>query len=109
MTNLIQDISTLTTLPEKTLNKLNKKALYCICESVIEDKLADEDISEIFIGIGTLYIKHDVVAGIKYHFEPSDTLAKSVMQCVSTDINPLENSLNDAIAKKFKDIYKDLC
>lgn len=108
MSNIITDISTLTTIPERILTKLIKKANYCICESVAEDSLEDKDITEIFIGIGTLYIKHNG-GEIKYHFEPSDALQKAIMQTSMSKTNPLEAFLNDALNKKFSEIYKDLC
>lgn len=108
MINIINDVATLTTIPEKTLAKLVKKASYCICEAVIEDKLQGNDITEVFIGIGTLYIKcKDGVA--KYHFEPSDAFNKSIMQASMSNVNPLDAMLTDALHKKFDDVYKDLC
>lgn len=108
MTNIVKDVATLTTIPEKTLNKLSKKATYCICEAVAEDMLANNEISELFIGIGTLYIKNSDGV-IKYHFEPSDSLDKAVVQTAINKMNPLESMLTDALHKKFSDVYKDLC
>lgn len=108
MNNIVNDISTLTTIPEKTLSKLSKKASYCICEAVSESVLSNEAITEAFIGIGTLYIKNSDGV-IKYHFEPSDALHKAITQTVLSKTNPLEAMLNDALSKKFTEIYKDLC
>lgn len=108
MTNIVKDVATLTTISEKTLMKLSKKALYSICEAVSEDKANDVAISELFIGIGTLYIKNDNGV-MKYHFEPSDSLDKALTQTIVNNNNPLEGMLNDALHKKFADIYKDLC
>lgn len=102
-------MSILTTIPEKALDKFHKKMIFCICESVEESCLAGEDISVLDIGIGTLYIKHDVQSQIKYHFEPSDMLQKAITQTVVNKQNLLEISLNDALAKRFMDVYKDLC
>lgn len=108
MINIINDISTLTTIPEKTLNKLSKKAMFCICEAITEDMLSDNDITEAFIGIGTLYIKHSDNM-IKYHFEPTDAFSKAVIQTTTSKINPLDSMLSDALHKKFNEVYKDLC
>ena len=52
MTNIINDISTLTTIPVKTWNKLVKKTNYCICDAVLENTLIDEDITAVDLGIG---------------------------------------------------------
>lgn len=109
MADIVKDMATLTTIPEKSLNKFYKKMIYCMCESVAED-LLDEDIeiSEMNIGIGTLYIKHSG-SDIKYHFIPNDLLEKSMQQTVVNKKNLLEDLLNDALAKKFMEVYKDLC
>lgn len=110
MIDIVKDMSTLTTIPEKTLHKFYKKMVFCICEGV-QENLLDEDIeiSSFDIGIGTLYIKHDNAANIKYHFEPNDFFNKAMTQTVSNGANILEDTLNDALAKKFMEVYKDLC
>lgn len=110
MIDTIKDMSILTTIPEKTLRKFYRKVAFCICEGVHEGVLSDDvSISSFDIGIGTLYIKHDNAANIKYHFEPNDILAKGVAQTVMNNENPLEPMLADALSKKFKEVYKDLC
>ena len=35
--NVNKDLSALTTIPEKTLDKLNDKVLYVLCEGIQED------------------------------------------------------------------------
>lgn len=110
MIDTVKDMSILTTIPEKTLRKFYRKEIYCICDGVHEALLeGDTDISSFDIGIGTLYIKHDTAANIKYHFEPNDILAKAVSQTVINKENPLDAMLTDALGKKFKEVYKDLC
>lgn len=108
MINIIQDVATLSTIPEKTLNKLNQKVIYAICQAVQEDVLAGKDISELDLGIGILFIKHDK-GEIKYKFVPSEYLSKSVSNTVNNKLNLLEDTLNVSLAKKFIDVYKDLC
>ena len=34
--NAVKEVSTLSIIPEKTLNKLTDKVIYCICDSVAE-------------------------------------------------------------------------
>lgn len=109
MTDIVKDMATLTTIPEKSLNKFYRKMIFCICEGVAEDLLnEDNEISEMNIGIGTLYIKHSG-GDIKYHFIPNDLLEKYMQQTVVNKKNVLEDLLNDALAKKFMEVYKDLC
>lgn len=111
MTDIVKDISTLTTIPEKTLNKFFRKMTYCICESVQEDMLQENEnqIVELDIGIGILYIKYTDGENLKYHFEPNELLSKSLKQTVINKQNLLEDLLNDSLAKKFMEVYKDLC
>lgn len=110
MIDIVKDMSTLTTIPEKTLHKFYRKMVFCICEGV-EESLLEEDvaISSFDIGIGTLYIKHDNAMNIKYHFEPNDFFSKAMNQTVAGGANILEDTLNDALSKKFMEVYKDLC
>ena len=84
MTNIINDISTLTTIPVKTWNKLVKKTNYCICDAVLENTLIDEDITAVDLGIGVLYIKRADLEGniIKYRFEPSPALDKAIKDTI---------------------------
>lgn len=110
MIDVVKDMSTLTTIPEKTLHKFYRKMAFCICEGVEESILAgDESITCFDIGIGILYVKHDNPGNIKYHFEPNDFLNKAMSQTVLSGENILEDTLNDALSKKFMEVYKDLC
>lgn len=108
MTNIVSDVSTLTTIPEKTLNKLITKYIYCICEAILEDVMNEKDVSELDLGFGILYIKH-VGNEVKYKFVPSSDLEKAVSNTVTKKLNLLENVLNETLAKKFIEVYKDLC
>ena len=107
--SVIADLNTLTTIPEKSLNKFFRKINACICESIAEDILQDAgSITEVNIGIGILYIKHDG-AEIKYHFKPSEALNTAVIGTIDEGKNPLSDILTEALATKFTDLYKDLC
>ena len=111
MSNLIQDMSILTTIPEKTLAKFFRKMVFCICEEIKEnilDENSDKEITEVDIGIGKLYIKV-VGAEVKYKFEPSDYMQKAVIATVTEKENPLADFLSKALGKKFVDLYKDIC
>jgi hypothetical protein len=110
MANIINDVSILTTIPDKTLAKFFRKMIFCICEAVQEDILDEDnpkDITELDIGIGKLYIKH-VGADIKYRFEPNDFLEKALSSTVINKKNYLEEFLDKALSKKFMEVYKDL-
>lgn len=111
--NIIKDLSTLTTIPEKTLYKFYKKMNMCICEAVkdavLDTNYQDSAVIEVDIGIGTLYVKR-VCNETKYHFKPSATLQEALEQTFTKQENILQDFLVDTLCKKFTDeIYKDLC
>ena len=108
MSNIVKDVSTLTTIPEKTLNKVGQKFIYSICEQIQEDLLEEREMSELDLGLGILYIKY-VGDEIKYKFVPNPDLEKAVYNTVVKKLNLMESALNEALAKKFIDVYKDLC
>ena len=68
----------------------------------------EKDITELDIGIGVLYIRH-IGDQVAYKFIPSEDLEKTVNTTIIKKQNLLENVLNDSLAKKFMDVYKDLC
>lgn len=108
MSNIIEDVSVLSTIPEKTLEKLLSKVYYCISDTLVEDIANEKDITELDIGIGVLYIRH-IGEQVSYKFIPSENLEKVVNTTIIKKQNLLENVLNDSLAKKFMDVYKDLC
>lgn len=108
MANTIEDLSILSTVPEKTLAKLFKKMVYCICDSVAQDHLDNKEVTVLDIGIGILYIRH-IGEAVKYHFEPSDYLKDSLNKTLVNGENILEDVLNDSLVEKFVEVYKDIC
>lgn len=108
MSNVVHDLSVLTNVPETYVEKLLQKTTYVICEQIKEDLIADEEVSEIDLYIGKLYIKYSGEE-IRYKFIPSETLQSAVQSTVNNKLNLLENKLNEALVKKFVQLYKDLC
>ena len=111
MINIVNDLSILTTIPDKTLIKFFKKMVFCICEAVKED-LVDEnnpkEITELDIGIGKLYVKV-VGTEVKYKFEPSEYLQKAMLATTTNKENPLPDFLDESLGRKFVDLYKEIC
>lgn len=107
MTDLIKDLSTLTTIPEKALQKLNNKSYYCINEAVLETLLAKKELVEINIGIGTLYIQL-LDNSVKYKFIPSPEMEKNIKNTVINNQNSLQNVLESSLVNKIINTYKDL-
>lgn len=108
MINALTDLSTLTAIPDKTLEKLFQSLIYVICQNTLEDELNEVDVTEIDIGIGILYIKHDS-ADIRFKFVPSDSLQKSMSDVVTKKLNLMENTLTAKLSEKLLQVYKELC
>lgn len=108
MVNIVSDLAILTTIPEKALNKLTEKIIYCINEAVEESVLAEEEITEIDVGIGILYIKNDKEEP-KFKFIPNDDFKESVGNTLNNRLNSLEDTLNNSLVTKITDAYKNIC
>lgn len=104
--SLIEDLSTLTTIPALNLGQLSKKAIYCICDSVDSSILKGENLVDINIGIGTLSILVDNDV-IQYRFVPSNSLESNIKKTVVEGKNPLVEKAEKLLAKKIIDTYKD--
>jgi hypothetical protein len=107
MTNVIQDVSTLTTIPLSSLQKLVGKGQDCICHSVYESILNNEEVTELDIGIGTLYIQCNSEEA-RYKFIPSLMLEKQVRETAQTRESPVILNVEEKLKDKIMYVYKDL-
>ncbi len=107
MTDILDDVSTLTMIPKESLIKLSDKMIWCICNQIEEDKLKTNDISELDIGIGTLLIQNEEDT-IRYKFIPSDALESSVIKTINDGTNPLKERLEKRLIQKILNTYKTI-
>jgi hypothetical protein len=105
--NLITDLSCITRLSEETLTALFIRAEECIGHCVFESVVDKENLTEIDIGIGTLYIKRED-SQIKYKFIPSKNLEEKVTSTVRTRKSPLIKRGEKALKSRVERTYKDL-
>lgn len=108
MTNIWNDVSTLTGLPEKILLKLNETILYSICETIDEDKKNGKNISEFNFYLFKLYIKHES-NDLKYKIIPSEKLTTELKNTLNNKSNLLEKTLSKSFTEKLLNLYKDIC
>lgn len=95
--NIINDISTLTRVPNKVLTEFTHKANLCIASIIHEAKAAGEQVVIINIGIGTLSI--DLI-DMQCKFIPSKDLKTAIKAGINTKIDPLELVLEQSLAEK---------
>ena len=104
--SLIDDLSTLTTIPTTNLNQLTKKANYCICNCIEESSLNNDNITDIDIGIGKLsiYVENN---NILYRFTPTKSLEDNIKKTVIEKHNSMTCAVESALVNKIMCTYKD--
>ena len=107
MINLIDDISKLTDVPCKTLNKFVPIANHCIGHAVHESYCSQSDITEIDLGYGELHIKVDA-SGIRYRFIPSKELETLLVKTITTKRSPIIEKVEKDLQEKIERAYKEL-
>ena len=95
--NIISDLSTLTRVPNKTFTELTHKINLCIGSIIAEAKAKGEQAVIINIGIGTLSI--DLI-DMQCKFVPSRELKTTIKTCLTSEIDPLECVLEQALTEK---------
>lgn len=107
MNKLIEDIATLTTISQHALVNLTEKVNACICHSVFESLKEGNQLTEIDIGVGILYIKCEEDQ-IKYKFIPSKKLEENVSYTVKHRVSPVQYQVETALKERIESTYKNL-
>lgn len=107
MTNLLNDLSVLTTVAQSNLNGMAKISEAILCHAVVESLKDNEEYAEIDIGIGYLYIKN-TDDGIKYKFVPSDHLESVLASSIKHKRSPLSLKVDEVLGRRIMNTYKDL-
>ena len=107
MNDIIDNISTLTSINRKALDKLSNVTIYCINDAVEESRIQGEDITKVDIGIGQLWIKLEGDQ-VKFRFIPSAKLEESIVDTIVHKSNILEIVIENSLKDKVTNTYKDL-
>lgn len=107
MTNLLNDLSVLTTIAPSNLNCMVKLSEAVISHSLVESLKDREEYAEIDIGIGMLYIKV-TDEGLKYKFVPSEHLSSVLERSSKTGKSALSLKVDEALGQRIMNTYKDL-
>jgi hypothetical protein len=106
--DLINRVSTISTIDERTLMKLVTMQDWCISDIIREMIDNKENEETIFIGIGTIKITIDE-DGVRYKFKPSQELEDNIINTLNGEKSVLEEALVESVKKKLLNIYKDYC
>ena len=106
-TNLKSDISLITTINERALDKLSDKVLWCISDAVEKAMLNNDNVIELDLGFGILMISI-LDNNVKYKFVPSKELEKAVNDTIINEKNMLVDVLEESLVNKITNVYKDM-
>ena len=107
MRNLLQDLSTLTTIGKYNLDDLSNKSIAIISNDVLESILDHEEVTCIDVGIGILYIQH-IEDCIRYKFVPSKKMEEAVINTCNSKKSVLTAEIDEALGQRIMNTYKDL-
>ena len=105
--NVLQDLSTLTTIPYSNLQKLFYRLGTVIAYNVQESTKLGEQISVLDIGFGTLNIKV-TTDDVYYKFIPNSAFEQDIIKSVLDSDIKLVNDLEESLRNKVLTTYKDL-
>lgn len=107
MTKLLDDISTLTNIPDNILKKLVKVSNYSITHTIYEGIVSNKSEVSIDLGIGELEI-YLAANQIRYRFIPSNELEKDIIKTIQNKVSPIAITLDDSLKTKIDKCYKEL-
>ena len=105
--DIVKDLSTITTIPVRTLDKLISQSDWCICNAIEETILSGNDTVCVDIGIGLIYMSINNNE-VQYKFVPSSKLEKYVVDTVVNAKNPLTINLESTFINRILKTYKDM-
>lgn len=95
--NIIGDVGNLLKIPAKISNELVEKACLCIGSTISDAKNRGETQIVLNIGIGTLSIN---LIDMECKFVPGKNLKAAIKLSLTSEVDPLETVLEQALADK---------
>lgn len=105
--NTIKDVSKITNIPYKYLDRLMLNLERCVCHSTLENYNDKNCITECNIGIGTIVIGISEDE-IQYKFIPSHSFETMLVNTIENKQSPLINAAEELLDTKIKQVYKEL-
>lgn len=103
--NIINDVGTLLRLPTKVTTELTNKACLCISSAISEAKNRGESQVIVNIGIGTLSVN---LLDMQCKFVPGKNLKTSIKTALTSQIDPLELTLEKTFADKLLAVCEEV-
>lgn len=102
--NVINDLGTVTRVSNKILNPLFEKLNLCIGSAIHDALMANEETTQLNIGIGTLSIE---LKTMQCKFIPSKELKTAIKRSIENKIDPLEFELEQTLKAKLIKIIEE--
>ena len=106
MVDLLQNLSIITTIPKKDLERLVTKSEDIICHEVL-NSVYDDGYIQLNIGIGTINI-HVSGDDLQYKYIPSNQLEDKLKESIYSNESPLTISVEQELKNKMLRAYKEL-
>ncbi len=103
--NVINDLGTLTKIPNKLLQELSHKLNLCIGSAIHDAVLNKEDVAIINVGIGSLSVN---LADMQCKFIPSKDLKTAIKNSLNSKVDPMELQLEQALTDKLIAICEEV-
>lgn len=107
MIDVIDDVSKLSSIPDKALNKLVILAMFSILEGLQEMAIQGQPSCEFDIGLGILILNTENNL-IKFKFKPSAKLSENIINTLRNKENSLMVDFENSFVKKIESLYKEL-
>ena len=104
--DLLENVSTLTTIPTRKLSTLIEKIKLCLSHEIFVGSQLDEQVFEINVGVGELIITNNK-DNISYNFIPNSEFESLLINSIDGE-DSLANYLGDALSSRLLDTYKDV-
>ncbi len=105
--NLLTKQSTLTTISENQLARLQNFSKLIILDSIEEMMLNNENILSVDLGYGTLGINIEDNK-LRFKFVPSAKFEGELLDTIKNKHSPLESAIEQSVKVKLTQTYKDL-
>lgn len=103
--SIINDVGTLLRLPTKVSTEITDKACLCIGSAIADAKRKGENQLTMNIGIGSLSIN---LTDMQCKFIPGKNLKTAIKNALATQKDPLELTLEQALADKLLAICEEV-
>ena len=98
MTNVVEDLNTITSIPQANISKLFQRVEWLICNAIYEAYISGNDLAEINLTGNEL----------KYRFQPSRKTEAMLREIFEKGYDPIAAEAEKAVVGTTLKAYKDL-